>query len=98
MIANVEASLDEFGGPWLLGEEYTLADVVVTPYMLRLSHFSFDSMWQDSRSRVAEWWERIQAPSNYRGVISPDTPTANLEKHQANGAKEWPRVKEISGL
>ena len=93
MIANVEASLDEFGGPWLLGEEYTLADVVVTPYMLRLSHFSFDSMWQDSRSRVAEWWERIQAPSNYRGVISPDTPTANLEKRQANGAKERPRVK-----
>jgi hypothetical protein len=31
MIANVEASLDEFGGPWLLVEEYRLADVVVTP-------------------------------------------------------------------
>ncbi|MDP7599912.1 MAG: glutathione S-transferase domain-containing protein, partial [Rhodospirillales bacterium] len=91
MIANVEASLDEFGGPWLLGEEYTLADVVVTPYMLRLSHFSFDSMWQDSRPRVAEWWERIQALSNYREVISPDTPTANLEKRQVNGAKERPR-------
>ena len=95
MVANSEASLAEFGGPWLLGEEYSLADVVVTPYMLRLSHFSFDRMWQDTRPGVAEWWERIQMRPNFRGVISPDTPPANLEKRQANGAKEWPKVEEI---
>ncbi|MBT3915471.1 MAG: glutathione S-transferase family protein [Rhodospirillaceae bacterium] len=98
MVANAEASLEEFGGPWLLGEDYSLADVVVTPYMLRLAHFSFDGMWQDNRPLVADWWERIQARPNYRGVISLNTPTANLEKRQARGAEEWPRVKEILGL
>ena len=98
MVANAEASLEEFGGPWLLGEDYSLADVVVTPYMLRLAHFSFDGMWQDNRPLVADWWEGIQARPNYRGVITLNTPTANLEKRQARGAEEWPRVKEILGL
>jgi glutathione S-transferase len=98
MVANIDASLKEFGGPWILGDTYSLADVVVTPYMLRLSHFSFDDMWQGSRPQVAEWWEGIQARPNFRGVMSPDTPLGNLEKRKANGAREWPRVKELLGL
>lgn len=98
MVANIEGSLEEFGGPWILGETYSLADVVVTPYMLRLSHFSFDDMWQSSRPEVANWWQRIQERANFRGVMSPDTPLGNLEKRKTNGAKEWPRVKEILGL
>ena len=98
MVANIEGSLEEFGGPWILGETYSLADVVVTPYMLRLSHFSFDNMWQSSRPEVANWWQRIQERANFRGVMSPDTPLGNLEKRKTNGAKEWPRVKEILGL
>ena len=95
MVANAEASLEEFGGPWLLGETYSLADVAVSPYMLRLSHFAFDGMWQDSRPLVADWWQRIQERPNYRGIYSPATPAANLTSRQAYGAQEWPRVKEI---
>jgi glutathione S-transferase len=98
MVANADGALKNFGGSWLLGEDYSLADVVVTPYMLRLSHFSFDGMWEGSRPRVAEWWGRIQARPNFCGVMSPDTPTANLEKRKTNGAKEWPRVKEMLEL
>ena len=95
MVGNAEKSLEEFGGPWLLGDQYCLADVVVTPYMLRLEHFSFDGMWRDRRSLASSWWDRIKERRNYRGVMSPLTPPANLEARKSHGAEEWPRVREI---
>ena len=95
MVGNIEADLESHGGPWMLGDHYSIADVVVTPYMLRLEHFSFDALWQEKRPLVTEWWGRIRERPNYRGVISPDTPTGNLAARQENGAREWPRVQEI---
>lgn len=93
MVGRAEASLEQSGGPWLAGETYSLADAAVTPYMFRLNIFTFSEMWTENRPCVTEWWERIQARDNYRGVVSPDTPEAGIEHRRASGEKAWPEVK-----
>jgi hypothetical protein len=47
-------------GPYLAGDTYSLADVAVIPYILRLELLRLSRMW-DGRPSVAAWWERVRS-------------------------------------
>lgn len=57
----LDASLKEFGGPWLLGDMFTLADINMIPYLWRIEYLNLIDIWMDDRPQVAEWWERAKA-------------------------------------
>lgn len=57
----LDASLTEFGGPWLLGDMFTLADINMIPYVWRIEYLNLLDIWLDDRPRVAEWWTRAKA-------------------------------------
>ena len=53
---------------WLVGEEFSLAEVGYAPYLARLRHLGFDELFE-RHSRVAEWSERVaKRPSVVEGV------------------------------
>jgi glutathione S-transferase len=74
--AEVAESLDELAqtldrmetalahGPWLLGSDYTLVDIVVTPSIDRMADLGLAAMW-DKRPRVAGWYKRILARPSF---------------------------------
>src|SRR5215831_3877354 len=47
------------GGPYLAGDQYSLADVAAIPYVLRLELLRLFGMW-NGRFGVAAWWERVR--------------------------------------
>jgi hypothetical protein len=47
-------------GPWLVDGQYSLADVSITPTMVRMEDLGLSDMWTDL-PRVKEWYARIQA-------------------------------------
>lgn len=54
---------------WLAGEDYSLADIAYSPYMLRLDHLGFSDLIM-SRPKVAEWQSRLFAKRSYAvGVL-----------------------------
>jgi glutathione S-transferase len=56
-------------GPYLAGDIYSLADIAVLPYILRLELLKLARMWDD-RPAVAAWWERARArPSTQETII-----------------------------
>src|SRR5476649_393437 len=69
---DVEASLDQLGntccrmdealadGPWLLGAQYSLADIIVAPLIDRMADLGFAEIWGGKYQRVTEWYQRIQ--------------------------------------
>ena len=71
--AEVEAALDQIGstcarmeaalanGPWLMGAQYTIADIVVTPSIDRMADLGYSSIWTDKYPRVTAWYARMQA-------------------------------------
>jgi glutathione S-transferase len=81
--ADVEASLEQLGhtcarmdkalqdGPWLLGAQYTLADIVVTPLIDRMADLGFASLWDGKYPRVADWYARMQARPAFRQTFYP---------------------------
>lgn len=69
---DVEASLDQLtgtldrmevalaGGPWLLGETYSIADIVILPSIDRMADLGLRSMWSDGqRPALAGWYQRM---------------------------------------
>jgi glutathione S-transferase len=63
--ARMDGMLARSGGPWLLGEQFTLADICVAPLIDRMEDLGFARLW-DQFPSVAEWLKRIQARPAYQ--------------------------------
>src|SRR5262249_36956957 len=65
------------GGPWIVGDTFTLADVSMAAMVNRIEVLARPEMIAASkRPRVADWWQRIQARPGYQTAFSfknPDT-------------------------
>ena|SRR5713101_7940718 len=56
--------------PWLAGNEYSLADVGIIPYVLRLEHLQLTWMWERTRPAIGRWLERGKKRGNYSGIAN----------------------------
>ena len=66
-----EAKLAESGGPWLLGEQYTLADVSWLVIFERMRQASCENVFLDPETRplTAAYWARLRARPAYAEAI-----------------------------
>ena len=69
---RMEAEIEKSGGPWLLGNDISLADVAVMPALVRMHDLGLPD-WEDLR-RVATWFDNIRAqpafaPTYYHGSL-----------------------------
>jgi glutathione S-transferase len=79
---EVEASLDNLDltlrrmeealakGPWLMGQDFSLADIVVLPTVDRLDDLGMADMWS-GYLKVADWYARIKARPSYAAAFYP---------------------------
>ena len=80
--------------PYLAGDAYSLADIAVVPYILRLELLGLSRMW-NGRPGVAAWWERVrQRPSTEEAIFKRMTdadaaPFKNLQRDP------WDKVREL---
>lgn len=74
-------------GPWLVGDEYTLADIAVVPLIDRLADLGFSYLWDDHPA-IADWYARIQARTAFQKAFYPGTRLSELHKlHPVMGHK-----------
>jgi glutathione S-transferase len=95
VLGRMEARLAH-GRPWLMGEQYTLADVAMTPYVTRLAHLHFDGMWA-RRAKLAAWFGRVQVRPNYRAIRDHIDPgyMALFDRH---GPEAWTKARAMMGM
>jgi glutathione S-transferase len=75
---------------WLADDRYSLADVAMTPYVVRLEHLSMTAMIRQ-RPKVAAWLAAVQARPGYTAIadhLDESYVTLMAEK----GAEAWPRL------
>jgi glutathione S-transferase len=80
--ADIDEALDKLGqtlrrmelslqdGDWLVGNQYTLADVSITPTIVRMEDLELTYMW-DELPRVKDWYARIRARPNFDVAYVP---------------------------
>jgi glutathione S-transferase len=72
-LVRMEESIAQSGGPWLMGEKTTLADIAIMPAIVRKADLGHGTMWKDQPS-IARWYEAIRAhpafkPTYYFGSL-----------------------------
>jgi glutathione S-transferase len=58
-------------GPWLMGEQFTLADVLVMPTIDRMKDLGLSQIWENKYHHVSEWYQRIQARPSFQATYYP---------------------------
>jgi glutathione S-transferase len=83
---NMEKSLAD-GGPWLMGAQFTLADINLMPLMARLEYLGLLDIWASERPLVQDWWARAkERPSFSQGIVDPFAP-GEISEMAEYGAK-----------
>jgi glutathione S-transferase len=67
---RMDAEIENSGGPWLLGKDISLADVMAMPAIVRMADLGQDSAWQDL-PRVKRWFDAIRAHSAFTPTYYP---------------------------
>jgi glutathione S-transferase len=69
-------------GPWIVGSQFTLADVSVAPYMFRLVALGADQFWSSQRRpRVNGWYEQLALRPAFKTAVSwPDESGGGYEE------------------
>ncbi len=73
LLDQMEAALAP--GPWLVGRDYSLADIAMAPYVNRIEVLKRPEMvGAASRPRIADWWQRMQARPAFKEAFSVANP------------------------
>lgn len=85
--------IDEARGGFLAGEDFSLADIAVIPYVLRLELLRLSRLWED-RPNVAAWYKRVMArPSVRKEIVDRMTPEDHAPfRRLLDQPDPWPKV------
>ena len=83
------------GGPWLLGDVPSLADVNMMPYVARLAYLGLLDIWTAERPHVRAWWAMVQNwPSFIAGIVQPMS-EAEFAEMRVGGARIRAELAEV---
>ncbi len=80
-------------GPYLAGEEWSLADAAATPYVWRLDKLKLARMWED-RPGVLAWYDRVRLRPSFKVAVDDWLSLADSERY-ADAPDPWPKVQDI---
>lgn len=80
------------GGPWLLGRDYSLADINLIPFVARLHFLNLLDLWIADRPHVQSWWALAQTRPSYKSEILNALTETEIADMRASGTKIRARV------
>ena len=91
---NMENALKD--RPWLAGDNFSIADIAMAPYVNRLAMLQLAEIWEGGRLPcVADWFVRLAARPTFKPALLDWIPDGLKADLTANGAKSLPDVRRI---
>ena len=79
----------------LVGDDFTLADAAVIPYVLRLHNLAMTPLIEE-RPPVARWFDRVRARGSYEAAIDAIVPAPLIAAIRVHGEAVWEQVAAIA--
>jgi glutathione S-transferase len=67
---RLEAELIASDGPWICGEQFSLADICVAPIMDRIEYLDREELWQGLPA-VENWFAAVKERPSYEEAVHP---------------------------
>jgi glutathione S-transferase len=84
---------------WLVGDEFSMADIALAPYVNRLSVLSLDAVWANGRRPLVDtWFQRVRARPAFDPAFIRWVPEALVAEMRANGQAALTEVSTLLGL
>ena len=80
---------------YLVGDEFTLADASMIPYVNRLHMLSMLERICAERPKVLEWFDRMRARPTFVAAVDQYLPEDLANDMRTNGDKSWAEVEKI---
>lgn len=93
LLADMDAALADHA--WLAGNNLSLADIGVLPYVNRLAMFTMLDKWPPERPRVLDWFNRMKARPSFEPAVNEYLPDSLANDFRTNGAQSWPEVEKV---
>ena len=68
---RIDRAIVEDGGPWIMGAQFTLADVLVAPLIDRMDDMGYADLWEDDLPAMTGWFEVLQARPSFQATFYP---------------------------
>ena len=92
VLGDMEKALAD--APWLAGNDVSLADIALIPYVTRLERLGLEGMWA-GRPRVADWFARMQARPSFGEAITAFATDVYDDELKRRGIDLWPQIKAL---
>lgn len=90
-IVDMEKTLEDSN--WVVGDNFSLADVIIAPYFQTLYQYGWTDMYEKDFPRVTDWYARIRARESYQTGVADDFSDEKMAELRAKGADGWPKIK-----
>ena len=80
---------DMANAPWLMGDDYSLADALLAAYVYRIDCVGLSSLWESRFPKVTDWWARVKAREGFKRATEPWLDAPALEKIRAAGREAF---------
>jgi glutathione S-transferase len=81
-------------GPYLVGNDFSLADCAVIPYILRLELLKLRGLW-DRYPAVEDWWNRVRERPSVKAAIFDRMSEADWAPFRNLAPDPWPTVEAL---
>jgi glutathione S-transferase len=76
---RMDSAIDK-KGPWIMGEQFTLADVLVMPSIDRMHDLALSNIWEGKFPRVSEWYKQLQDKPAFQATYYPGSRVSDFLK------------------
>ncbi len=92
LFADMEKALGQ--GPWLVGAEFTLADIGLISFFYRLEMLSCSAMWEAHFPKLTDWFERCKARPSFKTAVLEHIPAPAVESYRLHSTPQRHTVDE----
>jgi glutathione S-transferase len=92
LVQRIERST--LDGAYLVGNEFSLADIAAAPYTIRLDMLRLSSMW-DSFRGLPRWYDRLKEQPSVAQAIVGSMAATDKAPFDGIGFDPWPKVSRI---
>jgi len=94
IFANLEETFSD-DRDWIMGADFSLADLNLAPFVARLEGITFLNIWLEDRPFTAAWWARLKGrPSYCQANVGPGAGD-DAEMFAREGSKTAPEARQV---